>query len=88
MGHLLDRCDVLDLLEESTRLKRPLVVELKDGSRFVDEARDIVVDDDREEWAVFHVHEQVRVRHISFCGPASPPEPSYRGKSERRGTPP
>lgn len=84
MGHLLDRCDVLDLLEESTRLKRAMIFELKDGRRFVDEASDVVLDADREEWAVFRAHEQVPVRHIAFCGPAEPPEPSYRGKSERR----
>jgi len=87
MGHLLDRCDVLDMLEESTRLKRAMIVELKDGRRFVDEASDVVVDADREEWAVFRAHEQVPVRHIAFCGPAEPPEPSYRGKSERRHPP-
>ncbi len=84
MGHLLDRCDVVDLLEESARLKRAMLVELKDGSRFVDEVRDVVVDADREEWAVFRVHGQQPVRHISFCGPAEAPEPSYRGKAERR----
>ena len=80
MGHMLDRCDVIDLLEESTRLKRTLIVELKDGHRFEDEARDVFTDDRREEWAVFRAHEQVPVRHISFCYPATPPETSYRGK--------
>jgi hypothetical protein len=85
---MLDRCDVLDLLEDSMRLKRELIVELKDGGRFVDEARDVVTDDDREEWALFRSHEQVPVRHISFCAPAVAPEPSYRGKPERRRPPP
>ena len=61
-------------------MKRALIVELKDGHRFVDEAREIFLDDHRQEWAVFREHEQVPVRHISFCYPAVPQEPSYRGK--------
>jgi Rho-binding antiterminator len=80
VGHLLDRCDVLDLLKESARLHRSLVVELKGGRRFVDQARD-VVSENREEWVVFRAHDRVPVRDIAFCGPAQPVEPSYRGKT-------
>jgi hypothetical protein len=81
MGHLLDRCDVLDLLEESARLKRSVVVELKGGGgRFVDQAREVISEED-EEWAVFRAHDRVPVSDIAFCGPADVPEPSYRGKT-------
>jgi Rho-binding antiterminator len=80
MGHLLDRCDVIDLLEESARLGRTLIVELKGGRRFVDQARDVVTED-HEDWVVFRDHDRVRVADISFCGPPDTPEPSYRGKT-------
>jgi Rho-binding antiterminator len=80
MGHILDRCDISDELEESARLGRELIVELKGGHRFVDRARELV-SDDREEWAVFRQHALVRVADISFCAPAHPTEPSYRGKT-------
>jgi hypothetical protein len=39
-----------------------------------------VVTESGEEWAEFREHGRVRVSDISFCGPAEPPEPSYRGK--------
>jgi hypothetical protein len=80
MGHILDRCDVIDLLEESARLRRVLNVELKGGRHFVDEAADVVTED-HEDWAVFRAHERVRVADISFCGPVDTPDPSYRGKT-------
>jgi hypothetical protein len=69
-----------DVLEESARLGRKLIVELKGGRRFIDQARELVTED-RVEWALFRAHEPVRVADISFCGLADPPEPSYRGKT-------
>jgi transcriptional antiterminator Rof (Rho-off) len=80
MGHLMDRCDVIDVLEESVTLHRPVAVELKGGKQFVDQASDVVTDD-HQEWVRFHQHEQIAVDDIKFCAPASPPEASYRGKT-------
>src|SRR3954471_8121507 len=51
VGHLIERCDFIDMLEESARLHRPLIVELKDGRSFTDEARDVVTESSGEEWA-------------------------------------
>ncbi len=79
MSHIVERCDFLDVLEESARLHRQVQVQLKDGRRFVDQARDVVTADDGE-WAIFRSHDRVLVDDIAFCGPAEPPEPSYRGK--------
>ena len=39
MGHIIDRCDVIDVLEESARLHRRVLVTLKHGHHFVDETR-------------------------------------------------
>ena len=79
MGHLLDRGDVLDVLEESVVLSRPVHVELKGGSTFVDQAR-FVVSEDGEYWAVFRHYDTVPVSKIAFCAPTVPNESSYRGK--------
>jgi transcriptional antiterminator Rof (Rho-off) len=80
MGHLMDRCDVIDVLEESVTLRRPVAVELKGGKHFVDQPSDVVTDD-HNEWVRFDGHEQIAVDDIKFCAPASPPEASYRGKT-------
>jgi hypothetical protein len=79
VGHVVERCDIIDELEASARLGRPLAVTLKHGRHFVDQARDVITEG-QDEWAVFRSHESVRVADISACGPAEPPEPSYRGK--------
>ena len=76
----MDRCDVIDVLEESVTLRRPVTVELKGGRRFVDQPRDVVTSD-HQEWVSFHQHEQVAVADIAFCAPAEPIEPSYSGKT-------
>jgi transcriptional antiterminator Rof (Rho-off) len=79
MSHIIERCDVLDVLEESSRLHRQVQVQLRDGHHFVDQARDVVTADDGE-WAVFRDHDRVLIDDISSCGPVEPPETSYRGK--------
>jgi hypothetical protein len=82
MGHLLDRGDVIDVLEESAVLSRPVQVELKGGSSFVDQAR-FVVSEDGEDWAVFRYYDTVPVSKIAFCAPTTPNISSYRGKATR-----
>lgn len=80
MGHVMDRCDVVDVLEESVTLRRPVTVELKGGKRFVDQPSDVVTAD-HTEWVQFREHEQIAVDDIAFCAPAEAPESTYRGKS-------
>ncbi|MFL5303743.1 MAG: hypothetical protein ACJ8F1_00955 [Polyangia bacterium] len=83
MGHLMDRCDVVDVLEESVTLRRPVTVELKGGGHFVDQPRDVVTADHKE-WVQFQDHDQIAVDDIAFCAPAEPPASTYSGKPERR----
>ena len=80
MSHLLDRCDVIDVLEESAKLHREVQVQLKDGHHFVDEARDVVTQSDGE-WVVFRDHDRMLVDDIAFASPAQPREATYRGKT-------
>jgi hypothetical protein len=79
MGHLLDRSDVLDVLEESARLKRPVYVELRGGTAFTDQAR-WVVSEDGQDWAVFRIYDTIPVSKIAFCALARVRELSYSGK--------
>jgi hypothetical protein len=82
MGHLLDRGDVLDVLEESAVLSRPVHVELKGGTSFVDQTR-FVVSEDGEDWAVFRYYDTVPVSKIAFVAPTAPNVSDYRGKFAR-----
>ena len=84
MGHIIDRCDVIDVLEESARLHRRVLVTLKHGHHFVDETRAVETTPDGE-WAVFRDHDRILVDDIASAGPAEPPENSYRGKLHARG---
>jgi transcriptional antiterminator Rof (Rho-off) len=80
MGHLMNRCDVVDVLEESVTLRRPVSVQLKGGGHFVDTARDVITAEHRE-WVQFRDHAQIPVDDIAFCAPAEPPAASYSGKT-------
>jgi hypothetical protein len=82
----MDRCDVIDVLEESVTLRRAVTVELKGGGgRFVDHVRDVVTpgkdEAEKGEWVQFRDHGQVPVADIAFCAPAEPHEPSYASKT-------
>ena len=81
MGHLIERCDFIDMLEESARLHRPVIVELKDGRTFTDQARDVITEASGDEWVVFRLHDRLSLDAISSCRAAAPTEPSYRGKT-------
>ena len=72
MGQAMDRCDVLDVLEEAATLGRPVTVALNDGTQFVDEVRELVTREG-EDWAAFQKHEVVAVSQISSCSPTSRP---------------
>jgi transcriptional antiterminator Rof (Rho-off) len=80
MGHLMDRCDVIDVLESSAKLKLTVTVELRSGRKFVDQAKDVVTEPDSPEWVQFRDHDRVIVDDIVFCAPVAPPSSSYDGK--------
>jgi hypothetical protein len=79
MGHVVDRSDFLDMLEESATMRRPVEVQLRDGHRFEDIARQVVTQDG-EDYAIFEQHDSLPVKSISDCRRASPIEPTYAGK--------
>jgi hypothetical protein len=79
MGHVVDRSDFLDVLEESAVLRRPVLVQLRDGHRFEDIARRVVTEDG-EDYAVFEQHDSLPLSSISDCRRAVPREDTYAGK--------
>jgi hypothetical protein len=79
MGHLLDVGDILDMLEESALMRRPVVVILRDGRTFEDRVKEIVKWKD-EDHVVFHDHELTPLHTISQVRRGRPPEFTYAGK--------
>src|SRR4051812_15567172 len=55
MGHLIDRCDFIDMLEESVTTGGKVAVSLHDGQHFVDQVNDVVTQEGQD-WAVFQEH--------------------------------
>jgi len=80
VGHVVERCDIIDVLEESARFRRPVAVTLTDGHHFIDQVRQVLTEADGE-WAVFRMHDRVLIDDLASCTPAAPPEASYRGKT-------
>ncbi len=79
MAHRLDVGDIIDMVEESVMLRRPIVVELRDGRVFEDRAQEIVKWQGQDH-VVFHDHELTPLHAISGVRRARPPELTYAGK--------
>jgi hypothetical protein len=79
MGHLIDRCDFIDVLEESVTTGGAVTVELIGGTRFTDRVRDVTTQDGTD-YAEFRNHATVAVDDILSCTRAQPLETSYAGK--------
>jgi Rho-binding antiterminator len=76
MGHLIDRCDFIDMLEESVTTGGKVAVSLHDGQHFVDQVNDVVTQEGQD-WAVFAEHDWVKLNDIDDCARAEPREPTY-----------
>ncbi|HSN27198.1 MAG TPA: hypothetical protein VLT45_12970 [Kofleriaceae bacterium] len=79
MGHRIDVGDVIDMLEESQMMKRPVEVELSDGRVFEDRVQEIVKWQG-EDHVVFKDHELTPLHRISGVRRGRPPELTYAGK--------
>ena len=79
MGHRLDIGDVIDMLEESQMMKRPLTVHLSDGRTFEDRVQEIVKFEG-EDHVVFKDHELTPITSIRSVQRGMPPELTYAGK--------
>ncbi len=79
MGHRLDIGDVIDMLEESAMLRRPVEVRLQDGRVFEDRVQEIVEWEGKDQ-VVFKDHELTPIDGINRVRRAWPPELTYAGK--------
>ena len=79
MGHRLDIGDVIDMLEESAMMRRPVEVRLQDGRVFEDRVQEIVKWNG-EDHVVFKDHELTPISSISKIRRSRPPEFTYAGK--------
>jgi hypothetical protein len=79
MGHILDVGDIIDMLEESKLMRRPFVVQMRDGRVFEDRVQDIIKWNG-EDHIVFRDHELTPLSAISAVRRARPPEYTYAGK--------
>ncbi|HEY0708978.1 MAG TPA: hypothetical protein VGG33_19375 [Polyangia bacterium] len=79
MAHVIDRCDIIDMLEESATTGRLVVVQTSGGRRFTDRVRDVTTEAG-EDWVDFRDNQRLSVSDILDCTPAQPNEPTYAGK--------
>ena len=83
MGHLVDRCDFIDILEESATTGGSVAVVLSGGQHFTDRVKDVVTHD-HEDWVQFREHSWVPLKDIEDCGRAEPRDATYDYKHESR----
>jgi hypothetical protein len=83
MGHRFDIGDVIDMLEESAMMRRPVVVHLQDGRQFEDRVQEIIKWDG-EDHVVFKDHELTPLSAIHTVQRSRPPELTYAGKKAAR----
>ena len=79
MSHNVERCDFIDMLEESAKMHRTVAVTLRGDTHFSDDVRDVVTEAG-EDYALFRDHGRVAVSDILDCVWTAPREASYDGK--------
>jgi transcriptional antiterminator Rof (Rho-off) len=72
MGHNIDRCDVIDILEESVTTKRPVEIKLEGGRQFTDQVRDVVTEAGAD-YVDFRDHGRMPVADIRSAARAEQP---------------
>ena len=65
-------CSFVDVLEEAVLVKRPVAIELRDGTTFIDQVTDVTTESGQD-FAVFRSHVRVAVREIAAATRAEPP---------------
>jgi hypothetical protein len=80
MGHVIDRGDIIDMLEESVTTGGVVAVEVRGGKRFVDRVRDVVTANG-EDFVEFGQQGRFGVSEILDCARGYSAEASYAGKT-------
>ena len=79
MGHQLDSCDFMDVLEEAAVGKSSVIIDLRGGGHFTDQVRDVVTENG-ENIAVFAAQGRVPLSGIANARRAEVPQATYDGK--------
>jgi hypothetical protein len=80
-GGRMDRCDVIDVLEASVKLRQAVTVEVKNSHKFVDHAKDVVTEPIAPSgYSGGRDHDRVIVDDIGFCTLGPPSSSSYEAK--------
>lgn len=77
--HLSLRPSFIDMLEESAKTHRIIVVTLRGAAHFADDVRDVVTEQG-EDFALFREHGRVAVTDILDCVWSAPRESTHDGK--------
>ncbi len=75
MGHIIDSCDVIDILEESVVRKQPVAIHMHGGRSFTDQVKDVVTEGGAD-YADFRDHGRVPVADIRSAARADPEQPA------------
>ncbi len=67
----LGRCDFLDVLEEAAVRRRPVGIQLRSGTAFLDLVVDVVTEGGHD-YVVFRDHPRERVTDVVSCTRAEP----------------
>src|SRR5215831_18824663 len=65
-------CSFVDVLEEAVLVRRPVAIELRDGTTFIDQVTDVTTESGQD-FAVFRSHARVPVKDIAAATRAEPP---------------
>ena len=79
MAQEVDRCDIIDILEEAARLGGEVNVRTTGGDSFVDAVRDVTTEGG-EDFAVFRTQGRLSLSQIQDCTRARPVQSSYDAK--------
>jgi transcriptional antiterminator Rof (Rho-off) len=79
MGHIVETCDFIDVLEEAAVLGTEVAIDLRDGGHFTDTVRDVVTEEGQD-FATFKNHGRLALHSVANARRATPRVDSYEGK--------
>jgi hypothetical protein len=79
MGHIVETCDFLDVLEEAAVLRTEVLIDLRDGGHFTDTVREVTTEDGQD-FVLFADHGRLALHAVSNARRAQPRVDSYEGK--------
>ncbi|HXI56981.1 MAG TPA: hypothetical protein VNO55_13030 [Polyangia bacterium] len=79
MSHNIDRCDFIDMFEESEKLRRPIRVTVPGDRHFTDLVKQVITEQGQD-FVLFRDHGRIPVTDVLDCVFAEPPRQGYDTK--------